>query len=349
MAQNLKPITGCTTPNRGLNSLSPSWITTCTDSLTGTTNPSVNSILDNIDTKANSKDSVVIGHTCNCDFVCDGVADQAEIIEGLIYAHSNGIRSVTIKSDSVYNLTAPITMTGLGYMDINFNGSTLVPGSSIQAMLITNCTRIQVHKAIFNAGFYEPIRLVTSDSVDIYDNLILTNATNGSNAAIANNGSNACRIYNNRIAGQNLGTTNYGIYSLNGILNEFYGNKIDGYTNFCMVLDGGSLNNIHDNWMSTGFNRVFLINNNSTHFNLHNNYLIFQGATINAPVYVGNSQYGRINGNFIIATGTSNCPAIELSISPLCAITGNNLINFTGTPNSISGSTGATGIAGNTL
>ena len=235
----------------------------------------------------------------DCDYLCDGTADQAEINAAITALPATGGEVVIL--DGTYNITAKIDVTK-DNVSIRGNG---------------NAT---ILKRMFNSTAYEGVITLTSRS-----------GCKIANLQVDGNGSSYTQIYNcgihlyssnsNTVAGSPCNNNNYGIYldassSNNTIAGNTYNNNDEGIylysSSSSNTITGNTCNN-----NSYGIDLVVSSSNTITGNTCNNN---------DFGIYLYSSSNNTVTGN----TCNNNSSGIYLTNSSNNTSTGNTCIRGTG-------------------
>ena len=340
MARNIKPITGCSTPNRGLNSLSPGWITQCTDTTTGTTNPSINSILDNLDKYGQTKNVITVSHTCGTDYVCDGIADQVEIQEAIAYANTTKL-PVFIINDGNYNMTAGLTISSISSIVVDFGFSFFYGTGAIPFLTESTTSSINVFRNARIHNFTDAV--VAEGAASQYEWFEFTNCTGSGLLSRAGSFNYFKDFY------MNPGLTFYGIYAISCHNNTYDNFKIYSTArNSILFQNSANSHKVINSYLSNTQTTNRVIETDGTANTFSNNIIATGTQTAFAPIYsIGFATI--MNGNAILHGVVTPTACIELAGSGVgSSITGNVMSGFTsGSFQQVSGATGSTGVSGN--
>jgi hypothetical protein len=331
MAQNFKPITCPVTPNRGVNSYAPSWLTSCTDSTTNTTNPSLNSILDTIDLYAQSKAFVTISHSCNSDFTAVAGSEHLAFEEAIAYATSGTKpRAVLAIPDQPYILNTPITIpsasvTLLGqHTTIEFGGGV--------AISLYQASDFFMSGFIFNGTAY-PISATSCTTLTFRDLTFIN--------------------------------TGQKIFSVHGCSEVQISNCISNSSEGVLLVDANSYNlNISDSTFK-GIQGTAFVSNDSKFINIIDNQIEMGGANVGSrlmtstngygnsfrgntyydgkpstgfsPIYLLNHSGYRLIGNYLADSSPTVYTAVEKSNSYSCIFSSNTFFGYDATSGSING------------
>lgn len=215
MAQNIRPITSkiCDTTYPSANT-GVSFTTSCSG------NPSLNSLLQNIDDLAQTKSYLTISHSCSLgtDFVCDGTADQVEIQDAItaVMSAPQLYKGIVLIPDADYVINATVALTGISGLTIKSFGKAVIrPATSLSLPVVTftNSSKNILKNLKLTNGSYN---VVFSNSS--YNILIDSEIDTSGNQHLLFSNSNNNKIINNSFvrAGQGVmilgagGATSYG-------------------------------------------------------------------------------------------------------------------------------------------
>lgn len=228
------------------------------------------------------------GWTANdCDYLCDGIADEVEINQAIQALPSSG-GFITIL-DGVYSITSSIILN----KNISIFGynCTINEGSSFSGDAMISCQSLAVLRGltIYTTSDKLGVKADTSNKISIIDSTIISNGTcvlASRNCTITrseirsglidpvivlNNGS-YCKIYNNNITGfagiKLNGCTNINIHDNVIIKNEATSGQEEDAGS--VILENGSNNNlIHSNRLWTKYTEDSTSNINNFFGNIY--------------------------------------------------------------------------------
>jgi len=287
----------------------------------------------------------------DCDYLCDGIADQVEIIQALNDLPATGGEVVIL--DGTYNIMASInipknnvSIRGSGNattLKRMYNSTSDNSGHTARGLITLNeksgCKiqglQIDGNKATYTASYNYGIYLRSSSN-----NMITGNTCNNNSYGIYLISSD-----NNNITGNTCYNNNYGIHLSSSSNNNITGNTC--YNNINGIYLSSSSNNTItgntcNNNNSYGIYLISSDNNNITGNTCYNNnygihlysYNNNNTVTVNTcnnnrdGIYLSSSNNNTITGN----TCYNNINGIYLSSSSNNTITGNTCIRGTGTP-----------------
>lgn len=254
----------------------------------------------------------------DCDYLCDGTADDIEINAAIQTLPETGGEIVIL--DGTYNITAPIT--------VNKNGATLC-GHGIATILQRNWDSL-VNEGVINItavnGGVTVQNIQIDGNTENYKNprnygiYIISDSNNVVNNTCNNNSSHSIEVYhsdNNTVTG-NICNNNYmGIEMYHSDNNTATGNTCNNNTNSGIYLYEGNNNTVTGNTCNNSrTNGIYLSNadNNTITGNTcirgtgqssdykSSQYTIYATKTSNNNLFVGNN----IMGKNYIDEGTGN-------------------------------------------
>lgn len=349
MARNIYPITGCLDPNRGLNGYVPSWITACTDPATNTTNPTLNSLLDQIDQHTQVKTEITVSHQCWTDYTCDYVADEVQINEAIAYARDNNYSKVRIINDGVYNLQFKIEAPYAKNMVIDFCGSTLksTQYGSEWAIYLANASDVAINRVYIpsDGSFQDKIVLGGCGRCHINDCLLVSGPTATNTKSVVIDNSQECSVNRCRIEDSVIGKHSVFInYGMRNIVKDSF---ISGSLETSIFSTHSPYTFVTNNNLEFSVGRA--INFTQAYSSIViGNHMGHSGSASNPLVTFNDCAFGTIGNNIIESATGSIYSAIELiASSEYSTITGNATGGFAG--GLVVGNTGNTGIAGNVI
>lgn len=240
----------------------------------------------------------------DCDYLCDGTADDVEINAAIQALPSTGGEIVIL--DGTYNITATIAMNKDNVtLSGNEAGTIISFAFNSNAIYCSGYSSIQVESLT-----------IIGDSQS-YDN------SSGISVFNANATENKCTIKNVTVKkttrGISLGNVSYSIISNCKFIDNYYGVNING-VNFTVI----SENQIY-NSRNTGIN-----GNNSKSIIISNNII---DTTVYNGIDIGNTTFSCISNNIVRDFGTTGIKAYNY-----LTLIGNQVFRGSGTPSDYSSS-----------
>jgi parallel beta-helix repeat protein len=237
----------------------------------------------------------------DCDYLCDGTADQVEINSAITALPATGGEVVIL--DGTYNITARIDVTKDNVSIVGNGNATIL-------------------KRMFNSSVIEGVIMLISRSGCKIANLQIDGNkaiyTNGKNHGIHLKGSNS-----NAVTGNTCNNNSYGIYlSYSSYNNTVTGNTCNNNDNYGISLTSSSNNTV------TG-NICYNNNNSGIYLSSSSDNNAVTGNTCNNNdfgIYLESSNNNTVTGN----TCNSNSYGINLYLSSRNTVTGNTCIRGTG-------------------
>lgn len=245
--------------------------------------------------------------TADCDYLCDGTADDVEINAAIQALPSTGGEIVIL--DGTYNITATIAMNK-DNTKLSGNGAAtilkrMLDGSPEEGVITINAAnggccvenlQIDGNKATYSSIYSYGIYLAGGK-----DNNTITGNT------INNNHFTGIYVYcsdNNIITGNTISSNKYGIYQVSSNNNTFVGNISNNNTNEGICVDGNN-NTITGNTSVNNADNGITVNGYDEKSNT-----VTGNTCINndrSGIYVSNSDNNTIAGNTCIrGTGQSS-------------------------------------------
>jgi len=261
----------------------------------------------------------------DCDYLCDGTADQVEINNAITALPATGGEVVIL--DGTYNITAKINVTK-DNVSIRGNGNATIfkrmwDSSSTEGVIsLTSASgcrienlQIDGNKAVYTSTNNYGIYLSSSNNNTVTGNTC--NNNNGNDIYLSSSSNE------NTVTGNTCNNNNYcGIYLYSSSSNTVTGNTCNNNNNYGIRLSSSSDNTVTGNTCNNNNNNgiyLYSSSNNTVTGNTCNN-------NNNNGIYLGASNNNTVTGN----TYNNNNYGIYLSSSNNNTVTGNTCIRGTG-------------------
>ena len=255
--------------------------------------------------------------SADCDYLCDGTADQTEINAAITALPATGGEVIIL--DGTYNITAKINVTKSN-VSIRGNGnatilkrmwdSTVDEGvitlASISGCLVED---LQVdgnkasYAAVYNHGIYlvygSSSNTVTGNTCDNNNNGVFlsgssSNTVTGNTCDNNSNGVFLSGSSNNTVTGNTCNNNNNGVFLADSSSNTVTGNTCDNNSNLGVFLSGSSSNTVTGNTCNNNSSSSIRLtgssSNNTVTGNTYNN-------NNNSGIYLSSSDRNNVTGN----------------------------------------------------